>query len=116
MSHPAADFLPLPHLPFHVLLALADGEPRHGWAVIKRIDEMTEGGTCPSTGSLYLAMGRLEDRGLLERVDPPAEEQDTRRKFYRLTALGGRVLDAESRRLGALVDVARASRLLRPER
>jgi len=110
-SEPEA-FLPLPHLPLHVLLALADGEPMHGWAVIKRIEEMTDGGTCPSTGSLYLAMGRLEERDLLEEVAPPSDDVDARRKYYRLTGLGRRVLQAESRRLAALVDVADAARLL----
>lgn len=106
-----ADFLPLPHLPLHILLALA-GETMHGWAVIKRIDEMTEGVTCPSTGSLYLAMGRLVERGLIEEVDPPSDDVDARRKYYRLTALGRRVLGAESERLAGLVDIARASDVL----
>lgn len=109
------DFLPLPHLPLHILLALADGDARHGWAVIKRIDEMTGGRTRPSTGSLYLAMGRLEERGLLVEVDPPTDDVDARRKYYRLTPLGSRVLEAESRRLATLVDVARASRVIGPD-
>lgn len=109
------DFLPLPHLPLHILLALADGRPRHGWAVIKRIDEMTDGSTCPSTGSLYLAMGRLEERGLLAETDAPADDVDARRKYYRLTPLGTRVLEAESQRLASLVEVARASRVLGPD-
>jgi len=102
-------FLPLPHLPFHILLAMADLDDTHGWAVIKRIEEITGGKTCPSTGSLYLAMGRLHERGLLAEVAPPPGETDQRRKFYRLTGLGRRVLAAESERLAGLVDVARAS-------
>jgi DNA-binding PadR family transcriptional regulator len=112
VSSEPQDFLPLPHLPLHILLALADGEPMHGWGVIKRIDDMTEGATCPSTGSLYLAMGRLQERGLLDEVEAPADDLDARRKYYRLTRLGRRVLEAESRRLATLVDVAEAARLL----
>lgn len=109
------DFLPLPHLPLHVLLALAD-DTMHGWAVIKRIEEMTDGATRPSTGSLYLAMGRLADRGLLEEVPAPADDVDARRKYYRLTPFGQRVLEAESQRLASLVRVARAAQVLGPER
>ena len=106
------DYLPLPHLPLHILLALASDGPLHGWAVIKRIDEMTGGRTCPSTGSLYLAMGRLEERGLLAEAPAPTDEADARRKYYRLAPLGRRVLEAESRRLAGLVDVARAADVL----
>ena len=116
MSSEPRDFLPLPHLPLHVMLALAEGEPMHGWAVIRRIDEMTGGATCPSTGSLYLAMGRLEERGLLDEVAPPSDDVDARRKYYRLTGLGRRVLEAESRRLAALVEVAEAARILNRSR
>lgn len=106
------DFLPLPHLPFHVLLALAGDEVLHGWGVIKRIEEMTGGATCPSTGSLYLAMGRLAERGLLDEVPAPADDEDPRRKYYRVTPFGRRVLAAESERLAALLDVARAADVL----
>lgn len=113
MSSPdPSSFLPVPHLPFHTLLALADGKPMHGWGVIKRIEEITGGRTCPSTGSLYLAMGRLAERRLLELVDAPSDGEDARRKHYRLTGLGKRVLAAESERLAGLIEVARASNVL----
>lgn len=103
-----SSFLPLPHLPFHVLLALAE-EDLHGWAIIKKIQEITEGRTKPSSGSLYLAMVRLRERGLIEELAerPPAREDDERRRYYRLTSLGRRVLEAESSRLAGLVDLAR---------
>ncbi|MGH9161003.1 MAG: PadR family transcriptional regulator [Vicinamibacteraceae bacterium] len=97
--------LPLPHLTYLVLLALARGEA-HGWAIIKRIDEITAGGTKPSSGSLYLAMVRLEERGLLDEVEPPTGETDERRRYYRLTAFGERVLEAETLRLAGLVKEA----------
>ena len=112
-NHPEPEtFLPLPHLPLHILLALATEAPLHGWAVIKRIKEMTEGRTAPSSGSLYLAMVRLEERGLLEQVDTPADESDQRRRYYRLSGLGRRVLEQESQRLAGLVDVARAANMI----
>ena len=100
-------FLPLPHLPLHILLGLAAGQPAHGWAIIKRIGEMTEGRTSPSSGSLYLAMVRLGESGLIEQVEAPAAETDARRRFYTLTSLGRRVLRAETERLSSLVDLAR---------
>ncbi len=115
-THPGIDaFLPLPHLPFHILLAVAGQDAMHGWAVIKRIEEITDGKTCPSTGSLYLAMGRLQERGLLEVASAPPEETDERRRFYRLSALGRRVLSAETQRLAGLLDVARISGALHGE-
>ena len=115
-QHEPETFLPLPHLPFLILLALASKDTAHGWAIIKSIDQMTEGRTAPSSGSLYLAMGRLEERGLLDQVDPPSSEGDQRgdqrRRYYRLTPLGNRVLKAESQRLADLVDIAREHRVL----
>ncbi len=87
-----------------MLLALAAGAA-HGWVLIKRIREITGGATNPSSGSLYLAMVRLEARGLLEATRAPAEA-DERRRYYRLTKFGRQVLEAESTRLASLVDVA----------
>lgn len=96
------DFLPLPHLPFHVLLALAE-EPRHGWSIIRTIREITSGRDNPSSGSLYLAMSRLVERGLIEEIRGDAEEGGRSRKVYRLTELGRTVLEAETTRLAGLV-------------
>lgn len=103
-----SEFLPLPDLSLHVLLALAEGR-RHGWGVVKRIEEITEGRDSPSSGSLYLAMGRLEEKGLIEEAPRPRDGGDPRRRYYRLTELGRRVLDAEVARLATLVDRARAA-------
>jgi DNA-binding PadR family transcriptional regulator len=103
--------LPLPHLTYLVLLALARGDG-HGWAIIKRIHEITGGETNPSAGSLYLAMVRLEERGLLQEVAAPASERDERRRYYRLTAFGRRVLEAESARLSGLVREAKRQGVL----
>lgn len=100
-------FLPLPNLPLHVLLVLAEGE-MHGWAIIKRIEELTEGGRSPSSGSLYLAMARLEGQGLIADAPSPPEATDERRRHYRLTPNGRRVLALEMDRLSGLVERARS--------
>ncbi|MCI0434287.1 MAG: PadR family transcriptional regulator, partial [Gemmatimonadetes bacterium] len=62
--------------------------------------------TNPSSGSLYLAMVRLEERGLLEEAPAPRDETDARRRYYRLTTFGRRVLEQESARLAGLVQEA----------
>jgi DNA-binding PadR family transcriptional regulator len=103
-SEPMA-FLPLPHLAFHVLLALADGD-RHGWSIIRRIEELTEGVWSPSAGSLYLSMVGLEKKGLISEVAAPEEDTDARRRYYTLSGLGRRVLDLDLKRLASLVIVA----------
>jgi DNA-binding PadR family transcriptional regulator len=102
--------LPLPNLSFYILLALGEGKA-HGWALIKRINEMTAGDANPSSGSLYLAMTRLEDAGLIEGAAAPAGE-DARRRYYRLTRQGRAVARAEAERLSRLVRHARKLDLL----
>ncbi len=107
---PAA-FLPLPNLPYLVMLSIAE-QPRHGWAIVKRIEELSEPRATPSSGSLYLAIARLEERGLIEESPPPNESVDQRRT-YRLTPLGRRVVRLETARLAELVGLAK--RWLGPE-
>lgn len=102
-----SDFIPLPNLPLHVLLVLAEGD-FHGWAIIKRIEEITAGDQSPSSGSLYLAMTRLEEQGLIADAPAPDDETDSRRRYYRLSPLGRRVLSYEMDRLAGLVERARS--------
>lgn len=109
MSKEPESFLPLPHLALHVLLALAE-EARHGWGIVRRIEERTAGVWSPSAGSLYLSMTRLEEQGLIEDAEAPAEDVDERRRYYRLTTLGGRVLAAERARLAAVLAWAEGGR------
>jgi DNA-binding PadR family transcriptional regulator len=105
--------LPLTHLSYHVLLALAD-DNRHGYGIIKEVFARTDGEMELETGTLYTALKRLKDEGLIDIVGreqrPP--EADDRRRIYRLTQLGMEVLEAESRRLAALVGVAVQKRVL----
>ena len=100
-----ADFLPLPNLPYLVMLSIAE-QPRHGWAIIKRIEELSGPRAIPSSGSLYLAIARLEERGLIEESPAPDKSVDQRRT-YRLTSLGRRVVRLETARLAELVGLAK---------
>jgi DNA-binding PadR family transcriptional regulator len=102
----------MPPLSFYILLALFDG-PAHGWGIIKRIREITEGQSDPSTGSLYLAMIRLEKSALIaEAKRPVGEADDPRRRYYKLTAAGRAMAQAEAVRLESLVKHARARDVL----
>ena len=99
--------LPLTPLSFQILVAVADG-PRHGYGMIKEIEEATGAPMKSSTGTLYLAIERLEQEGLLEEA--PGDE--SRRRYYRLTSLGRAVAVAEVERLATLLGVARGKKLV----
>jgi DNA-binding PadR family transcriptional regulator len=101
--------LPLTPAVFHILLALAD-QDRHGYAIILDIVERTDGAMRLGTGTLYTAISRLLEQGLIEESDerPAADEDDERRRYYRLTLFGRDVANAEARRLAALVKMARS--------
>lgn len=104
-----ASQLPLTPAVFHILLALAD-QDRHGYAIILDIAERTEGAMRLGTGTLYTAISRLLEQELIEEPDerPAADEDDERRRYYRLTPFGREVANAEARRLAALVKMARS--------
>ena len=105
------DFLPLTPLTFHILLVLAR-EKNHGYGLMKEIRERTEGGLDPATGTVYLALQRLEDDGLILAVSSKRRQGDTRRRYYRLSPLGLRVARAEAERLAGLVEMAAEVKLL----
>jgi DNA-binding PadR family transcriptional regulator len=100
-------FLPLTEAAFHVLLALADG-PKHGYLIIKDVEDRTGGGVRLGTGTLYGLIKRFLDDELIVETRP----DDDRRRPYRLTALGREVAEAEASRLERLVRAARGVRLL----
>ena len=100
-------FLPLTPAAFHVLLALADG-PKHGYLILKEVEQRTSGGVRLSTGTLYGLVKRFLDEELI--VELPADTE--RRRPYKLTPLGREVAAAEAQRLQQLVSAARAVRLL----
>ena len=97
-------FLPLTPQQFHILLALSDAD-RHGYGIILDIERRTGGTLRLGTGTLYTAIGRLVELGLLA---DSRRQDDDRRRYYRLTPLGHRVLRAEAARLETLVRHARA--------
>ena len=104
---PAAS-LPLTPALFHVLLALADSE-KHGYAILKEIEQRTGGRVVLSTGTLYGIIKRLLADGMIRES---AAGSDERRTAYRLTAFGRKVALAEAERLRDLVAVAQAKKLL----
>jgi DNA-binding PadR family transcriptional regulator len=99
------DHLPLSAQQFHILLALADAD-RHGYGILLEIADRTGGGMRIGTGTLYTAIAGLESRELVVE-SPRRGARDDRRKYYRLTPLGRRVLRAETARLESLVEHAR---------
>jgi DNA-binding PadR family transcriptional regulator len=104
----ASDSLPLTPALFHVLLSLADGE-KHGYAILKEIEQRTGGQVVLSTGTLYGIIKRLLADGMIRES---AAGSDERRTAYRLTAFGRKVALAEAERLRDLVTSAQAKRLL----
>lgn len=105
-------FLPLRPVEFDILLSLAAGD-RHGYGIIQDAEARALG-TVPDVGTLYRALRRLQEQGLIGpagRVSAP-DAQDERRNYYSITALGRRVARAEAKRLQALARAARLSGLL----
>jgi DNA-binding PadR family transcriptional regulator len=111
---PAEALLPLTPAVFHILIALADGET-HGYAIMQEVARRSGGSVRLGPGTLYGAISRLLEDGLIEESDerPDPEMDDTRRRYYRLTNFGGRVLAAETERLAGLVRAARATKVIR---
>ena len=99
---------------FHILLALADGE-RHGYAIMQEVAQNTDGQMEMGPGTLYGNIKRLLAAGLIEESSerPDPELDDERRRYYRLTAKGQRVLVTEVSHMNALVKVARSKQLVK---
>ena len=96
--------LPLTSSVFHILLALSDGD-LHGYGIMQEVSEHTGGQIRLGPGTLYGAIKRLLGNGLIVEVDE-------RRRYYRLTDFGQKVLKAEAQRISKLVSVAQQKRLL----
>ena len=113
-DRPVESFLPLTPAVFHILLTLADGEA-HGYAMMQEVARRSGGSVRLGPGTLYGAISRLLEDGIIEECEqrPDPEMDDTRRRYYRLTKLGGRVLAAETERLADLVKAARSTKVVR---
>lgn len=97
---------------FQILLALAD-EDRHGYAILKEVERRTEGEVRLRPGTLYRAITRLEESGLIQSVEgPQGQADDERRNYYRLTEEGRQAARAEALRLAALIRTARSKEIL----
>jgi DNA-binding PadR family transcriptional regulator len=105
--------LPLTPAVFHVLLALTEGE-RHGYAIMREVSESTNGKIKMGPGTLYGTIKRLLEMKLIEESDerPDPKLDDERRRYYRMTGLGERVVKAEAARYAAMVAVARGKKLI----
>lgn len=112
MPAPVASHLPLKPVDLQLLLPLAD-EERHGYALVQAIEEGTNGLIRLDPGNLYRVIKRMLATGLIAESDrrtPPGEE---RRRYYRITPLGRKVLVAELRRLESLVTSSSVQGLMR---
>jgi DNA-binding PadR family transcriptional regulator len=105
--------LPLTPTVFHMLLALADGE-KHGYGIMQAVEAETRGQMQIRTGSLYGAIQRMMEAGLIEETNerPDPELDDERRRYYGLTNLGRRVLAAEAARIAQAMTVIRGKQIL----
>jgi len=106
------DLLPLPPAQLYILLALADGD-KHGYAVMSEVERMTDGEVSMGPGTLYGAIKRMLNADLIEESDdrPDPELDDERRRYYRVSGFGARVLPAEPARLEQLVRTAEARKV-----
>ncbi len=107
------DLLPLTPPVFHILLALSEGE-RHGYAIMQEVAADTDGSLQLGPGTLYGCLKRMLAARLVEESDerPDPDLDDERRRYYRITDLGGRTVRAEAERLASAVSAARGKRLL----
>ena len=101
--------LPLPQAVFQILVALAD-QDRHGYAIMQDVVARTGGALRLSPGTLYGSIKRMLEDGLIVEVDdrPSPDEDDERRRYYRITQLGRDLAKAEADRLTVLLRQARA--------
>ncbi len=105
-------YLPLPASATHIVVALAGGE-KHGYAIMRDIEELSGGSVTMGPGTLYGSIKRMIDQGLVEETDerPDPALDDERRRYYRLTKLGERVGAAEQARLRVLLEAAQLRQL-----
>ena len=113
MSDELESYMPLTPVFYHILLALFDGE-KHGYGIMKTVEEDTQGRMLIPLGTLYGSIKRMLRADLIaetgERPDPNSD--DERRRYYQITGFGQQVLRAETQRLSRQVALAEAKRVL----
>src|SRR5579864_4159604 len=105
---------PLPSAAFNILLALA-GEDLHGYAIMRQVEQQTRGRVRLGPGTLYGSLRTLLEASLIEELEDSSAPQDSaeRRRYYRLTQAGLKLVRAEVESLARTLRVARAKRILR---
>ena len=108
MNTEPSDLLPLATSHMHILMALVDGA-KHGYAIMQEVETLTERSVTMGPGTLYGAIKRMLQAGLVEESDerPDPALDDERRRYYRITDLGTRLLDAEVHRMEQISREAR---------
>ena len=106
-------FLPLTPLSLAILLGLSDG-PRHGYGIMREVERQTDGQLSPGAGSLYAALQRLQDDGLIAAAPaaPDDEPVGSRRRYYVLESRGRAVARAELLRMARLIQLGHDRRLV----
>ena len=109
------EWLPLTPAVFHILLALADGE-MHGYAIMHEVEQATNGKVRMGPGTLYGAIKKLLADELITETEGRGENEreDERRRYYRLTGFGTRVLNLELSRLREILQTASGKKLVQP--
>lgn len=98
-------YLPLTPATLHILLALA-GEDRHGYAIMQEVARQSNSQYKLGPGTMYENLDKLSERGLVKRISTRSPGDDPRRRYYRLTELGRRVLSADIERLKSVIKQA----------
>ena len=113
LTRDPAHLLPLKHATYQILLALGD-ESLHGYAIMQAVSAMTDGRETILPGTLYAALARMVEEQLVEESAPRNDDPSggPSRRYYRRTAFGRAVARAESERLRALLEVARAQKIV----
>ena len=101
---------PLPAAAFHILLALSDG-PRHGYAIMREVEDLSDGAVTMGPGTLYGSIKQMLEDGWIEEVTGRAAADDERRRYYRLTREGRDAARQEMARMSALLTHARTTSL-----
>ena len=110
---PKSRLNPLPAAAFQILMSLADDD-LHGYEIMRRVEEQTDGRTRLGPGTLYNSIQALLEAGFIAEVASPGEGgNDARRRYYHLTAAGRKAARDEAERLADLLRVARAKKILR---
>lgn len=103
-----SQFLPLSPAALHILMAIA-GEDLHGYAIMREVARQSDGQCRLGPGTLYDNLKRLLDKGLVAESTKVTDNDDPRRRYYRLTNLGRQVLAAEIARLEEMFRAAKLS-------